>query len=337
MPMPKKVEDPSSGLVALQKRMASSLKPIIESQERLAAVLKPLSEQQKRLADALKPVSEQQERLAALFKPVLERREQLAASFKPLLDAQLRGIARPPWFDAALNASKQFAHFNEKITKLHAPAVSQFSDLAKQIAELERQDRLLEQAGFLPHHTTPFHLLPDNSAQTDDLSSLIEGFYRDKWLSIRESIEKRIHSLNLDDEAKHAFDEGLTAHESGLYRATCRHLLTEIERITRVEIHDNSLAHITSQKRLVELAGSLSLVEVEPRGYFGFKLFKRLADHLYTKIQNDDDRKRLNADHVPNRHAAVHGLIVYRSYKNSLNTIFITDYVFQVIDALKRR
>jgi len=45
---------------------------------------------------------------------------------------------------------------------------------------------------------------------------------------------------------------------------------------------------------------------------------------------------RMEADPVPNRHAALHGIIVYRSFKNSLNAIFMTDYIFQVVDAVKK-
>jgi hypothetical protein len=38
---------------------------------------------------------------------------------------------------------------------------------------------------------------------------------------------------------------------------------------------------------------------------------------------------------VPNRHAAIHGLIVYNSFWHSLNAIFIADYAFQIIAAVK--
>ncbi|MCY4138623.1 MAG: hypothetical protein OXF56_10200 [Rhodobacteraceae bacterium] len=39
---------------------------------------------------------------------------------------------------------------------------------------------------------------------------------------------------------------------------------------------------------------------------------------------------------MPNRHAAVHGLVVYSSMQNSLNAIFMADYIFQPIGVLKR-
>jgi hypothetical protein len=41
-------------------------------------------------------------------------------------------------------------------------------------------------------------------------------------------------------------------------------------------------------------------------------------------------------DAVRNRHAALHGIVTYNSFKNSLNAIFLADYVFQVIHAFKQ-
>jgi hypothetical protein len=50
---------------------------------------------------------------------------------------------------------------------------------------------------------------------------------------------------------------------------------------------------------------------------------------------DEKNRAKLESDPVPNRHAAIHGLIVYNSFWHSLNVIFMTDYAFQVVTALK--
>jgi hypothetical protein len=47
------------------------------------------------------------------------------------------------------------------------------------------------------------------------------------------------------------------------------------------------------------------------------------------------NRAKLESDPVPNRHAAIHGMIVYNSVWHSLNVIFMTDYAFQVVSAIK--
>jgi hypothetical protein len=83
---------------------------------------------------------------------------------------------------------------------------------------------------------------------------------------------------------------------------------------------------------LQELAGALPLSEITSGGYGGFILFQRLCEHLYINA----DPGRMEGDPVPNRNAALHGLVVYRSFKNSLNALIMTDFVFQVVDAVKR-
>jgi hypothetical protein len=70
---------------------------------------------------------------------------------------------------------------------------------------------------------------------------------------------------------------------------------------------------------------------------YGLNLFRRLTKHLYENVRTEPDRQRFAQDPVPNRHAAVHGLVIYSSMQNSLNTIFMADYIFQVISFLKNR
>ena len=53
-------------------------------------------------------------------------------------------------------------------------------------------------------------------------------------------------------------------------------------------------------------------------------------------VRPDTERKCFEQDPIPNRHAALHGLVIYSSMQNSLNSIFMTEFIFQVISALKR-
>lgn len=52
-------------------------------------------------------------------------------------------------------------------------------------------------------------------------------------------------------------------------------------------------------------------------------------------MSDEEARQRLVRDPIPNRHAALHGLVVYSTRQNSLNVIFIGDYVFELISVLK--
>jgi hypothetical protein len=131
------------------------------------------------------------------------------------------------------------------------------------------------------------------------------------------------------------------AHEHGLHRSVCRHLFPEIERVVRTELYENALENIISTRgspnrpRFLREIGEVLVLGELPFGYFGFKLFTRLNEHLYLSIWDEAQRERIKADPVPNRHAAVHGLVIYKSFKNSLNTIIMTDYVFRIIHVLK--
>ena len=52
-----------------------------------------------------------------------------------------------------------------------------------------------------------------------------------------------------------------------------------------------------------------------PSGFFGLTQLNRLREHLYIPVKKKN-RKQIEADAVPNRHAAIHGLVVYRTAKN---------------------
>ena len=47
----------------------------------------------------------------------------------------------------------------------------------------------------------------------------------------------------------------------------------------------------------------------------GESRLNRLREHLYIPVKKKN-RKQIEADAVPNRHAAIHGLVVYRTAKN---------------------
>ena len=136
--------------------------------------------------------------------------------------------------------------------------------------------------------------------------------------------------------AKATFGEALHSHEAGFYRSVCHVLMPEIERVSRAELHGDRLDRITSQPLLRELAGQLPISAVEPDGFLGLNLFHRLSEHLYEHVDDEGRRRRFAGDPVPNRHAAVHGLVVYSTMQNSLNAVFMADFIFQVISLLKR-
>ncbi len=212
------------------------------------------------------------------------------------------------------------------------PITAEFQRLVEQIAVTEQRKRALDRIGLLPHASTPFEML---DGETDDeiLKSKLEKYYRDEWSTISASIVRRAQNFAIDDEAKATLAEGLQAHQNGHYRSVCRLLLLEIERVARVELAGNEVGTLHVDKIIGEPAGDLGLSQTSPRGYLAIGLYRCLTDHLYKHV-NASNRAAFQNDPVPNRHAAVHGLIVYNSFWHSLNVIFMTDYAFQIVTAL---
>ena len=199
------------------------------------------------------------------------------------------------------------------------------------------QSRALAEAGWLPHATIPMDVVNHNLDDPQGLSDSLEKYYRENWPLVRDKLVARVQSYLIDDEAKAAFGETLEAHGHSLYRLVCPSVFPEIERVARAELHGNDPSiPITSQKILQELAGETPIDEVDPHGILGLELFKKLTEHSYARVENELTRERMRRDAVPNRHATLHGIVTYSSFKSSLNAIFLADYVFQIINAFKR-
>ena len=57
---------------------------------------------------------------------------------------------------------------------------------------------------------------------------------------------------------------------------------------------------------------------------------------LFTDVDTEEHREILKKNPIPNRHAAIHGLVVYSSPQSSLNAIFIAEYIFRIVTAMSR-
>jgi len=75
--------------------------------------------------------------------------------------------------------------------------------------------------------------------------------------------------------------------------------------VARVELHNDSLAQITSQHTLPRRAGEFYPEDIEPGGFYGMKLFEKLYNHLYTTIHDDEARKRMSLDSVARRNGII--------------------------------
>jgi len=209
-----------------------------------------------------------------------------------------------------------------------------FASLVKGVSATLEAIKTLDEAGWLPHVTTPWSAL--NITDVSARSQAIEHHYRDNWAAVKATFNDRLGTYAIDNEAKTTFREALAAHEQRHYRATVRLLFREIERVARAELRRFMTKRTdTSQKTLRQIAGELTLGDHgDP---LAFRLYSKLRDHLYGDVWDDSVCERFSRDPVPNRHAAMHGFVTYSTAQNSINTLIMTDYIFHLVTVVKRR
>jgi len=190
--------------------------------------------------------------------------------------------------------------------------------------------------GWLPHSSTPHTLLADPELSDEALDEKIHDYYRENWPSIQADLDARISGYDLSAETKAAFRDALEAHRHGLYRVTPRLLFPEIEQVVRVEFMGGKFFGFTSLRDLKAAAANLTLHDFNPGGMFAWRLYGKFYNHLYAEAKTAQDLAIIAADPVPNRHAALHGLLQYPEPKSSINMLVMADFVFQVVCSLKR-
>nr|WP_314434005.1 hypothetical protein [uncultured Brevundimonas sp.] len=213
------------------------------------------------------------------------------------------------------------------------PLTEPMRRLSEFMAVHGRRHKLLEEAGWLPHYTTPFERL-DETDDAVEIGRMLEAHYVAEWPTVRSAFLEHLARYDIDAEARAVFRLALDLHEQGHYRAVSPLLFPEIERLARIRLHDGQLKGFTSQRRLRERAGRLSPGVTEPSGIHGLQLYQRLDDHLYKPVDTIEDVEAARLDPVPNRHAVLHGLIAYGTHQNSLNALIMMDFVFQIFSAI---
>ena len=253
------------------------------------------------------------------------------------LQRQLRTVRTPRLeVDGLDSAVRQIVQNQVRIARavarLHLGSVA---TAARRLARHAQRARALDKSGWLPHYSMPFDRMEECAGDADAIHKLLCRHYGERWSDVHQDIEARLAEYDIDEEAKATFVEALDAHEAGFYRNVCRVLLPEIERVSRLELHADRLDRITSQPLLHELTARLPIPAVEPSGFLALNLYRRISEHLYEHVDDENSRQRLANDPAPNRHAAVHGLVAYSAMQNSLNTVFMADFIFQAISVLK--
>jgi len=251
---------------------------------------------------------------------------------RPLVFEPFKPVLAMPGYDAVRRLNETL----QGITGGFSDVIKRQNALFGQITRTTTEVKRIEASGWLPHYTTPYDTIADFGSDAEALSAHLEDYYRTEWPKVRETFIEKQKSYAISAEAKETFVQVLDAHGHGLYRLTARALFPELERVAREELHGGTLKPITSQKELKLLAEKLSLHDTEPGGLYGWALFTKFFDHLYEYTTTPETLAVATADPVPNRHAALHGLLSYETPRHSMNALIMADFILQVICAVKR-
>lgn len=207
-------------------------------------------------------------------------------------------------------------------------------DLAPLLEELNRHSTAkakLREIGLLPHATTPWRAFSEISS--DDFPSICRRHYRENWGEIEREVKTEIADYMISASARQSLEDALACHGAGLYRSAVLTLLPSVEMEFRRAfeiIPGDPAASLVELRRAIKMAPAQYITShVAP-----FDLFRILDNHLYATVKTPEALMRFEGDPIPNRHAAIHGLIEYTEELHSLNTIFMADYVFFLISQL---
>lgn len=228
----------------------------------------------------------------------------------------------------------------ESFFKAIEPVANAISQVLPRIAQMqpfieafERANKIIDsvsKTGWLPHHTLGIDYIEESIVGSGSLESRIGEYYEKNWLDIRHEIESRMACYRISEEAKQTFCEAMDAHEAGHYRCVCRVLFPELDRELRIQFFNDSTGRIGSKEMLDALANRGLLEDYLPRSIFSYILFRQLVTQLYKNVKKSN-RSQFELRDVPNRHAALHGLVRYTTHKHSMNMLIMTDYIFEIL------
>lgn len=258
--------------------------------------------------------------------------QEISAAVRRLQEAIRSSIATPEWQAFLANvsaAARAYNQFREQIADSLRPLQAFFAELARQ----EHLAHLVESSGWLPHYTTPFSLLTENMDVTE-INNAIARHYQSNLAEVEMQFLEKVQAYDLDQQVVETFSEALACHRFGLHRACVRLLFPEIERVACMEFYGGV------RESKASLPGFSQAVMQLPAGHilsfdFGAKLIAKLESHLYIQVKGAAAIAKAIADPVPNRHAAIHGLVDYSTAKNSMNTLIMADFIFHLLSALK--
>ena len=336
------VTRPAIQLASLQRTMAEAMRPAIQIASLMTEAMRPAIQlapeamrPQRTMTEAMRPATQIASLMTEAMRPAIQIASLMTEAMRPQRT-----------MTEAMRPAIQIASLQRTMTEAMRPAIqiaslmTEAGRIAIQLGSLRsykifdslalfREGAKLERTGWFPHSTFPTHLLTQDYDDTY-FDEAVLTYYRVNWAIVRQTIEEELSQCHVDEDAKEALHQALIAHEEGLYRLVPPSLFPVIERAVRVCLCGDRIGNVSVEKQLENYLGDLPLSSL-PYGTLGFFGYSQLSHHLYENIHTDSARQRFLVAPVPNRHATIHGLVVYSSEKSSLNTIFVAMYVFRAL------
>ena len=227
-------------------------------------------------------------RLSPLSSTMADKPAQRASALKGLENIRVPPPKISPISDGL---SQMVKNVTDAIAKIGAGLAVAFGHLKK--AEL------IEEAGWLPHYTSPFNEI-DIEADTVAIGDLLKRHYSENWLAVRKKFIARLAAYDFDYEAKETLLEALNLHEAGHYRAVVHLVFPEIERVARKDFYSGKLKGFASLKEVQEAVMESYYLPTFESHQYALSLYNRILSHLYQHVDTDDDIERCKNDPVPN-------------------------------------
>lgn len=251
--------------------------------------------------------------------------------------ADLSGV----WTQQAREVTKAFHDLQKRIETDAAKIREAFESVcvswqpifAEHAKHQKAKDALRQTPGLLPHATTPWGLFDEDDP--DKFGPLVTEFYETSWDAVEEQFQRDLQDYDVGGAAKRAMHDALMCHRHGLFRSVVLTLLPYVEMEFRkafeIEVGGNAASLQELRNIVWKVPAGIVLSHTAP-----MDLLEILDAHLYDKVKTAEALARFEADQIPNRHAAIHGLIEYSSHQNSMNTLIVADYVFFLISQLRK-
>ena len=262
------------------------------------------------------------------------------------------------WLDTVGESHLELVTKAEPMVKQLLDSLTTLGSMAQVILPVVQQfsqevhgSEVLKSAGWVPHYTMPFSSIARHDEDAHSVREQILDFYAENWQDILSKIQSRLSDYRVDATAKATLNEALEAHSTGLYRCVCRVLFPEIERLLRLYTSEENSNNRGSRAMIEAFTGEeagKNFGDFIPNGIYEAVLFEHFIQvlrqedsgtvektvfGLYTSVLTKEALERVEGDPVPNRHAAMHGLVDYSDPQHSLNMIFIADYIFQIMSS----